>query len=219
MIMRGCFQNQAFINRLLRRVPEHNCGFVTKFGVPVGFALFDMNQKITRVWSFASDSSPNIEYQTLQYADETIVKAGPVEWLLMAAGPVNTLVWWIWARRIKTARPPTATNLNTINPNQRKESTMPTTTHSKSPSSDTASSPFETMNMQMAIYHIPPQSDCRCCRSSLRHKDCIRDKVTFKHFLASRVECIPCGPGCHKEGTSSAPINAPITPQVPEPLC
>src|ERR1039457_5093660 len=28
-----------------------------------------MNQKITRVWSFASDSNPNIEYETLQYLD------------------------------------------------------------------------------------------------------------------------------------------------------
>ncbi len=30
-----------------------------------------MNKKITRVWSFASDSNPNLEYQTLQYADGT----------------------------------------------------------------------------------------------------------------------------------------------------
>jgi len=28
-----------------------------------------MTKQITRVWSFASDSNPNIEYQTLQYAD------------------------------------------------------------------------------------------------------------------------------------------------------
>jgi hypothetical protein len=31
--------------------------------------LHEMNNQITRVWSFASDSNPNIEYQTLQYAD------------------------------------------------------------------------------------------------------------------------------------------------------
>ena len=30
-----------------------------------------MNKKITRVWSFASASNPNVEYQTLQYADAT----------------------------------------------------------------------------------------------------------------------------------------------------
>ena len=30
-----------------------------------------MNKQITRVWSFASDSNPNLEYQTLQYADGT----------------------------------------------------------------------------------------------------------------------------------------------------
>ncbi len=30
-----------------------------------------MNKQITRVWSFASDSNPNIEYQTLQYVDGT----------------------------------------------------------------------------------------------------------------------------------------------------
>ncbi len=30
-----------------------------------------MTKQITRVWSFASDSNPNIEYQTLRYADGT----------------------------------------------------------------------------------------------------------------------------------------------------
>jgi hypothetical protein len=30
-----------------------------------------MNKQITRVWSFASGSSPNIEYETLQYLDGT----------------------------------------------------------------------------------------------------------------------------------------------------
>ena len=30
-----------------------------------------MNKQITRVWSFASDSNPNIEYETLQYVDGT----------------------------------------------------------------------------------------------------------------------------------------------------
>lgn len=28
-----------------------------------------MNKPITRVWTFPSDSNPNVEYQTLQYAD------------------------------------------------------------------------------------------------------------------------------------------------------
>jgi len=28
-----------------------------------------MNKQITRVWSFASDSNPTIEYETLQYSD------------------------------------------------------------------------------------------------------------------------------------------------------
>ena len=28
-----------------------------------------MNKPITRVWTFASDSNPAVEYQTLQYAD------------------------------------------------------------------------------------------------------------------------------------------------------
>ena len=28
-----------------------------------------MNKQITRVWTFASDSNPNLEYETLQYAD------------------------------------------------------------------------------------------------------------------------------------------------------
>ena len=28
-----------------------------------------MNQQITRVWTFASDSNANIEYETLQYVD------------------------------------------------------------------------------------------------------------------------------------------------------
>ncbi len=30
-----------------------------------------MSKQITRVWSFASDSNPNVEYQTLRYADGT----------------------------------------------------------------------------------------------------------------------------------------------------
>ena len=30
-----------------------------------------MNKQINRVWSFASDSNPNIEYETLQYTDGT----------------------------------------------------------------------------------------------------------------------------------------------------
>ena len=30
-----------------------------------------MTKQITRVWSFASDSNPNLEYQTLQYTDGT----------------------------------------------------------------------------------------------------------------------------------------------------
>jgi hypothetical protein len=30
-----------------------------------------MNKQISRVWSFASDSNPNIEYETLQYVDGT----------------------------------------------------------------------------------------------------------------------------------------------------
>ena len=30
-----------------------------------------MNKRITRVWTFASDSNPNIEYETPQYADGT----------------------------------------------------------------------------------------------------------------------------------------------------
>jgi hypothetical protein len=30
-----------------------------------------MNKTITRVWTFASDSNPNIEYETLQYSDGT----------------------------------------------------------------------------------------------------------------------------------------------------
>jgi hypothetical protein len=29
----------------------------------------EMNKQITRVWTFASDSNPNIEYETLQYMD------------------------------------------------------------------------------------------------------------------------------------------------------
>jgi len=30
-----------------------------------------MNKQITQVWTFASDSNPNIEYETLQYSDGT----------------------------------------------------------------------------------------------------------------------------------------------------
>jgi len=30
-----------------------------------------MNKKIRKVWTFASDSNPNIEYETLQYLDVT----------------------------------------------------------------------------------------------------------------------------------------------------
>src|SRR5207248_5245416 len=30
-----------------------------------------MNKKITRVWTFSSDSNPDIEYETLQYIDGT----------------------------------------------------------------------------------------------------------------------------------------------------
>src|SRR5437773_8122606 len=30
-----------------------------------------MNKQIKKVWTFASDSNPNIEYETLQYADGT----------------------------------------------------------------------------------------------------------------------------------------------------
>ncbi len=30
-----------------------------------------MNKQINRVWSFVSDSNPNIEYETLQYTDGT----------------------------------------------------------------------------------------------------------------------------------------------------
>ena len=32
----------------------------------------DMNKQISRVWTFASDSNPNIEYETLQYLDSEI---------------------------------------------------------------------------------------------------------------------------------------------------
>ena len=28
-----------------------------------------MNKQITRVWSFSSDSNPNLEHETLQYGD------------------------------------------------------------------------------------------------------------------------------------------------------
>jgi hypothetical protein len=31
--------------------------------------LNNMNKQITRVWTFESDSNPNIEYATLQYTD------------------------------------------------------------------------------------------------------------------------------------------------------
>ena len=30
-----------------------------------------MNKQISKVWTFSSDSNPNIEYETLQYADGT----------------------------------------------------------------------------------------------------------------------------------------------------
>src|SRR5882724_5804109 len=30
-----------------------------------------MNNRISRVWTFASDSNPTVEYQTLQYVDGT----------------------------------------------------------------------------------------------------------------------------------------------------
>ena len=30
-----------------------------------------MNKKISKVWTFASNSNPNVEYETLQYADGT----------------------------------------------------------------------------------------------------------------------------------------------------
>ena len=30
-----------------------------------------MNKKISKVWTFASDSNPNVEYETLQYTDGT----------------------------------------------------------------------------------------------------------------------------------------------------
>ncbi len=30
-----------------------------------------MTKQITKVWTFASDSNPNIEYETLQYSDGT----------------------------------------------------------------------------------------------------------------------------------------------------
>jgi len=30
-----------------------------------------MNKRISKVWTFASDSNPNVEYETLQYTDGT----------------------------------------------------------------------------------------------------------------------------------------------------
>ena len=30
-----------------------------------------MNKNISKVWTFSSDSNPNVEYETLQYADKT----------------------------------------------------------------------------------------------------------------------------------------------------
>ncbi|MGH7969838.1 MAG: hypothetical protein ACREIC_14030 [Limisphaerales bacterium] len=36
-----------------------------------------MNKLITHVWTFASSSNPNIEYETLQYADGTTSCACP----------------------------------------------------------------------------------------------------------------------------------------------
>jgi AAA+ superfamily predicted ATPase len=66
----------------------------------------------------------------------------------MAAGPVNTQELWIWAPLIVNAKPPTATNPNTINLNHQRKKTMPTTTRSKSQNSDIASSPF---NMKSKI--------------------------------------------------------------------
>ncbi len=31
-----------------------------------------MNKKISKVWTFSSDSNPNVEYETLQFTDATI---------------------------------------------------------------------------------------------------------------------------------------------------
>jgi len=73
----------------------------------------------------------------------------------MAAGPVSTQEQWIWASPTKPARPPTATktiNRRTTINHQRKETTMPTTTRSKSQNSATESSPSD-MNGRI-INHI-----------------------------------------------------------------
>jgi hypothetical protein len=44
--------------------------------------LNNMNENITHAWTFASDSNPNIEYETLQYVD------GSTSWNCNNASPI-----------------------------------------------------------------------------------------------------------------------------------
>ena len=104
----------------------------------------DMNKPITKVWTFASDSNPNIEYETLHTRMEpppATARAGPAVWPQMAAVPASIPVTWTWAERTLTARPPTVTNHKPNNPKTKSTYIMAKITSSTSPNSASASSP------------------------------------------------------------------------------
>jgi hypothetical protein len=60
----GCsYVTRIIVNRAPNTITKPNQNHAVLFT--------SMQKQITRVWSFASDSNQNIEYQTLQYADGT----------------------------------------------------------------------------------------------------------------------------------------------------
>ena len=101
----GCsYVTRIIVNRAPNTITKPNPNHAVLFT--------SMQKQITRVWSFASDSNQNIEYQTLQYTDgikSCNCRVGRGGWPQMKADRANIPASLIWARRIKAARPPTPT--------------------------------------------------------------------------------------------------------------
>lgn len=131
----GCsYVTRIIVNRAPNTITKPNPNHAVLFT--------SMQKQITRVWSFASDSNQNIEYQTLQYADGT-TSCNCKGWTRRVAADGSRTckhtrlidMGTADCQRIKAARPHTITNkINNTTYH------MPKITSSKSPNSDIANS-------------------------------------------------------------------------------
>ena len=104
-----------------------------------------MNNQISRVWTFASDSNPNIEYQTLQYLDGS-TSCNCKGWTrrVAAADGSRSCKHTRYVDMGIADQNCTAThNYETTTNEIERTQPMAKTTSSKSPSSDIASSPSD----------------------------------------------------------------------------